>query len=70
MRRRPAGAAMLLLLLVTGCPFEWGKDQWVDKQVHKSEVELIVPRCTREERRLYCDGDKAGSPECIEKCGK
>lgn len=69
MRWLKAGAGGLLLAVMTGCPFDYGKDGRADKEVHKTEVELVVKRCSEKDREQFCGGDKKDSQECHDKCG-
>jgi len=59
----------VVLMLMTGCPTEFGKDGRVNKAVREDALELISQPCDPRELERYCGPGKENSPECIEKCG-
>ena len=69
MRVNPVGVSLVVLMLMTGCPTEFGKDGRVNKAVREDALELISRPCTQEQLKQYCGPGKENSPECIEKCG-
>jgi hypothetical protein len=69
MRGLQAGVAVLAILVMTGCPSEFGKDGRVAKAVHKdSQEQLGITRCGDRERDRVCAPGKENSEEC-RKCG-
>lgn len=64
-----AGVGMVVLMLMTGCPTEFGKDGRVNKAVRNDALELLREECDPKTFALWCDNDREHTPECIEKCG-
>ncbi len=61
--------AVLSVLVMTGCPSEFGKDGRVDKAVQQDTQEqlLFISGCARELFEEVCTADKWDSEECM-KC--
>jgi hypothetical protein len=70
MRWHHAGMAMLLLMVVTGCPSEFGKEGRVNKAVHKDMLELSRHHCDDKEYDWYCGGYKKDTQRCRDHCGE
>ena len=68
MRRSLMGVSMVLMLM-TGCPTEFGKDGRVNEAVRDDALELARKRCDEATRRKFCDGGRQNTPECIRECG-
>jgi hypothetical protein len=60
---------MFALMMMAGCPSEFGKDGRVAKAVHQDTVNLVIKQCDDRTRRLYCDNGREHTQECIDKCG-
>jgi len=60
----------MALILMTGCPSEFGKDGRVNKAVHKDAVELLLEECDTQIFDIWCDNGRENTPECIAKCGE
>lgn len=69
MRWHDAGTGMVALMMLTGCPSEFGKDGRVNKAVRDDSLELVRKYCDQETRKKYCGGGRENTPECINKCG-
>jgi hypothetical protein len=69
MRWLQAGMGVLALMMMTGCPSEFGKDGRVNKAIHQDTVDLYLKRCNDQQQELHCGGDKQGTPECRKHCG-
>jgi hypothetical protein len=61
---------MVVLMLMLGCPSEFGKDGRVNKAVHKDAVELLREECDPAIFRVWCENGRENTPECIEKCSE
>ena len=60
----------VVLMLMTGCPSEFGKEGRIAKAVRKDTLELVREYdCDDETRKQYCDGGRHNTSECIEMCG-
>lgn len=70
MRWRPAGTATVLLLMMTGCPEEFGKGGRIDRAAHKDSLEVTRRRCSDEDRAKFCDGGRQNTEECHRACGE
>ena len=68
MRWFQAGMGVLALMVVTGCPSEFGKEGRIAKAVHKDTVDMVIKRCSNEWRNKVCAPGKENSQECRE-CG-
>jgi hypothetical protein len=69
MRWRYARASMLILMVMTGCPSEFGKDGRVSKAVHNDSLELVRKHCSKAQEDQFCGGYKKDTQECHEHCG-
>jgi len=69
MRVNPVGVSLVVLMLMAGCPTEFGKDGRVNKAVREDALELVSKPCSPQELAEYCGPGKANTPKCIEKCG-
>jgi hypothetical protein len=69
MRWLRAGTGVLSLLMMTGCPSEFGMEGRIDKAVHKDAIELVRKHCTADRREQVCGGGKEKTQRCIEECG-
>jgi len=69
MRGNPVGVSLVVLMLMAGCPTEFGKDGRVNKAVREDALELVSKPCSPNDLERYCGPGKENSPKCIEKCG-
>lgn len=70
MRGNPVGGSLVVvLMLMTGCPTEFGKDGRVNDAVSEDALRLVRKRCTDDEVTKYCGGGRQNTPECIRQCG-
>ena len=73
-RMRPlrAGACLLWLFGLTGCPHAFGRGGTIDRAVHKdTEDNLSPPECTEDVYKELCvDGGKEKAEACLEVCGQ
>lgn len=69
MRWRYAGMSVLSLMVMTGCPTEFGKDGRVSRAAHQDSLELVRKHCSEERRNELCGGGREHSPECLDECG-
>jgi hypothetical protein len=60
---------MLALLVMTGCPSEFGRGGRVDRAVHSDALELVRKYCPPEQYEKFCGGAKKDSQECRDQCG-
>lgn len=70
MRWRHAGAGMLILMVMTGCPSEFGKDGRISKAAHQDSLEISRHHCDKQEYAEFCGGAKKYTRECHEQCGE
>lgn len=63
-----AGTGMVALMLMTGCPSEFGKEGRIAKAIHQDTLELVRKHCSPEEEQKYCGGDKKDTQTCRDKC--
>jgi hypothetical protein len=69
MRWRYAATGMVALMMMTGCPHDYGKDGRADKEAHKAALGLVRKRdCDWKTYMDICYG-RENTPECIETCG-
>ena len=68
MRWCHVGAGMVVLMLMTGCPTEFGKDGRINKAVRNDMLELTSKPCDPDIFMKYCYGGKEDTPGCREKC--
>jgi hypothetical protein len=69
MRRFEVGMGVLVLMVLSGCPSEFGKDGRVAKAVHQDSMEhLVITRCSEARKKEVCEGPNRDPREC-EKCG-
>jgi hypothetical protein len=68
MHWRYAGMGMFALMMMTGCPSEFGKDGRIAKAIHQDSMELVRRNCSVEERRAVCEGPNKDPAACQE-CG-
>jgi hypothetical protein len=59
----------VVLMLMTGCPTEFGKDGRVNDAAHEDTLRLVRKRCTKAEVDEYCGNGKHNTPKCIRECG-
>jgi hypothetical protein len=59
---------VLALMMVTGCPSEFGKDGRVSKAVRRDALELVQKRCAEDEFWQVCHGPNRNPERCRE-CG-
>ncbi len=64
MRWFQAAVGLLLVLVLAGCPSEFGKEGRVSKAVGKDAAELATPQCSEEEIEEVCGNDQEHTPEC------
>ncbi len=69
MRWYHTGAGMLALMMMAGCPTEFGKDGRVNKAVRKDSLELVKKVCPESTFRAWCSDGRENTPECIRECG-
>ncbi len=64
------GAVVLSVLVLSGCPSEFGKDGRVGKAIHNDSQEnlLELTRCSEEWKNKVCHGPQMDRKEC-ERCG-
>ncbi len=68
MRWRTCWLCVLSLVVLTGCPEDFGIDGQMDQAVRKDMLESIPKQCTEKELRKYCGPGKPAE-ECRKKCG-
>jgi hypothetical protein len=60
---------VLALIMMTGCPSEFGKDGRIAKAVHQDSMDhLVITRCSEARRDEVCGNGKGKSRACLE-CG-
>ncbi len=64
MRRSQAAVGVLAVLMMSGCPSEFGREGRVSKAVGKDAAELTTTRCSEEEIEEVCAKGKEHTPEC------
>lgn len=69
MRWPRAGVGVLSLLMMTGCPSEFGMDGRIDKAAQKDAKELVHKQCTQKQRERVCGNGQEKTQKCIEECG-
>ncbi len=70
MRWQAAWMCALSLVLLTGCPEEYGKDGTMDRAVHQDVMELQRKYdCSKDDYARLCAGGREQSAECLKKCG-
>jgi hypothetical protein len=69
MHWRHAGTGMLALMVMTGCPSEFGKDGRINKAVRQDMLELVRKHCSQDTFTRYCSGGREHTPECLKECG-
>ena len=69
MRWPRAGMGVLALLMMTGCPSEFGIDGRLDKAAEKDAKELARQRCSQQQRDQVCGNGQEKTRRCIEECG-
>ena len=70
MRWRYAGTGMVALMMMTGCPSEFGKDGRINKAVRQDTLELVRKKdCDKQTYDEVCGNGRDHTPECIETCG-
>ena len=69
MRCRPAGPGLLLLMSLTGCPSEFGRDGRVNKASHQDTLNLVRKYCDRATYEAFCSNGREKTDPCIEECG-
>ncbi len=62
------GSLVTVVVMLLGCPSEFGKDGRVNKAVHKDSLELVREECDPVVFDEWCDGGRENTPECIEAC--
>jgi hypothetical protein len=65
-----AGTGTLALMILTGCPSEFGREGRVAKAVHNDSLELVRKYCSEKDYKTFCEGGREHTPECIDKCGQ
>jgi hypothetical protein len=69
MRGFQVGVALLSALVMSGCPFGFGKDGRIDKAARKdTEEQLGIVRCSEKYREKVCARGRQDSAECV-RCG-
>ncbi|WP_225410292.1 hypothetical protein [Stigmatella hybrida] len=61
---------LLTVLMMTGCPSEFGKHGRVANAVHQDTLELVRKYCSPAELKKFCGGNKKNSQECRDECGE
>jgi hypothetical protein len=61
--------SILMLLVMTGCPSEFGREGRVAKAIHLDTQERVRKPCSDEDLAFYCGGDKKDTEECRRACG-
>lgn len=69
MRWRIAGGCALSLVVMTGCPEDFGKEGTIDRAIHRDALELIQKHCSTREYERFCAGGRDKTAECIQACG-
>jgi hypothetical protein len=64
MRWFRSGVGALALMVVPGCPTEFGKEGRVAKAVHQDSLEIVRKVCSEQERERVCAGSKRNSEDC------
>lgn len=67
MRWLGAGIGLLVLLTMTGCPSEFGRDGRVQKAIHQDTVDMVIKICSEARRAELCGNGQENSPACL-KC--
>ena len=66
---RNALTGVSVVMAMTGCPSEFGKNGRVDQAAHRDTLEISRRRCSPEEERQYCGNGREHSQECRDHCG-
>lgn len=66
---RHVGTGVFVLVMITGCPSEFGKGGRVNKAVGQDVKELIHEDCPEPVFLRFCSDGRESTPECIEACG-
>lgn len=67
---RHSHLGLLVVLMLTGCPSEFGKHGRISKAVHQDVLELHRKHCDAETYKEVCGGNKKHSQECHDTCGE
>jgi hypothetical protein len=60
---------VLSVMVMTGCPSEFGKDGRIAKAVHQDSMEhLVITRCSEERKKEVCEGPQRDAKKCLD-CG-
>jgi hypothetical protein len=70
MRWLRAGTGALALMVLTGCPSEFGKEGRVSKAVRRDSLEIVSKYCSEKDYKTFCAGGREQTPECLDKCGQ
>jgi hypothetical protein len=62
--------AALSLMVMTGCPTEFGKHGRVSRAVRDDSLELVRKMCSQKDYDEVCGNGREQSPECHERCGE
>jgi hypothetical protein len=68
MRWLRAAMGVLALMMMSGCPSEFGRNGRIAKAVHQDTLELTRKICSDQERWDACEGPDKDPAEC-RKCG-
>ncbi|SEM98954.1 MULTISPECIES: hypothetical protein [Stigmatella] len=64
-----AGSCVVVLMALTDCPSEFGKEGRISKAVHKdTKGQLVIKRCAEGRRKEVCEGPYRDPDKCRE-CG-
>jgi hypothetical protein len=69
MHWRQAGTGLFALMVLTGCPSEFGKDGRVNKAARKDSLELVKKHCSQKKYDEFCGGNKKHTQACSDECG-
>lgn len=68
MRWRTCWLCVLFLVVMTGCPEEYGIGGRIDQAVRKDMLENLPKRCSESDLREHCGPGKT-EEECRKQCG-
>jgi hypothetical protein len=54
----------LSVMVLTGCPSEFGREGRIAKAVHKDSMDLVIKRCSAKRVEEVCGNGKEDTPEC------
>ncbi|XXF77999.1 hypothetical protein P2318_33875 [Myxococcaceae bacterium GXIMD 01537] len=69
MQRLQLGVVAFSAMMVSGCPSEFGKEGRIGKAVSKDTADLVISRCSDEEREEACGNGRQHTAAC-KKCSR